>query len=98
MIHDAQYLSTDMPGKRGWGHSVVDDVLALARDSECRAIALHHHDPDRDDDALDAIANAAASWATDRVRAEPDDVRGERGPRDRVDRRRPAAAEAERVA
>jgi phosphoribosyl 1,2-cyclic phosphodiesterase len=68
VIHDAQYLSTDMPGKAGWGHSVVDDVLALARDAEVRAIALHHHDPDRDDDALDAIANAAAGWATDHAK------------------------------
>ncbi len=63
VIHDAQYLSTDMPGKAGWGHSVVDDVLALARDAEVRAVALHHHDPDRDDDALDAIATGAAGWA-----------------------------------
>jgi phosphoribosyl 1,2-cyclic phosphodiesterase len=68
VIHDAQYLSTDMPAKRGWGHSVVDDVLALARDSECRAVALHHHDPDRDDDALDAIATGAAGWAADHAR------------------------------
>jgi phosphoribosyl 1,2-cyclic phosphodiesterase len=63
VIHDAQYLSTDMPAKRGWGHSVVENVLALARDAECRAVALHHHDPERDDDALDAIATGAASWA-----------------------------------
>lgn len=66
MIHDAQYLPSDMPAKRGWGHSVVDDVLALARAAEARTVALHHHDPDRDDAALDAIAAHAAEW----VRAE----------------------------
>lgn len=63
VIHDAQYLPSDMPAKRGWGHSLVDDVLALARDAEARAVALHHHDPDRDDAALDAIAAGAAAWA-----------------------------------
>ena len=68
VIHDAQYLRADMPAKAGWGHSVVDDVLALARDAEVRMVALHHHDPDRDDDALDAIGAAAAGWATTHAR------------------------------
>lgn len=63
MIHDAQYLAQDMPAKKGWGHSVVDEVLALAHKAEVRAVALHHHDPDRDDDALDAIATHATLWA-----------------------------------
>jgi phosphoribosyl 1,2-cyclic phosphodiesterase len=63
IIHDAQYLPSDMPAKRGWGHSVVDDVLSLGRDAEARAIALHHHDPDRDDAALDEISAGAAAWA-----------------------------------
>jgi phosphoribosyl 1,2-cyclic phosphodiesterase len=69
LIHDAQYLPSEMPAKRGWGHSTVDDVLALARDSEARVLALHHHDPDRGDDALDAIGNHAAAWAKDHARS-----------------------------
>jgi len=63
IIHDAQYLPSDMPAKRGWGHSVVDDVLSLARDAGAARLALHHHDPDRDDAALDAIAASSAEWA-----------------------------------
>ena len=63
LIHDAQYLPADMPAKHGWGHSLVDEVLALARDAEARAVALHHHDPDRDDAALDVIAADATRWA-----------------------------------
>jgi phosphoribosyl 1,2-cyclic phosphodiesterase len=69
MIHDAQYLPDDMPGKRGWGHSVVDQVLALGRDAEARRIVLHHHDPDRDDDALDAVGERAAQFARDHAPA-----------------------------
>jgi phosphoribosyl 1,2-cyclic phosphodiesterase len=64
-VHDAQYLPSDMPAKRGWGHSVVGDVLQLGKDAEVRAIALHHHEPERDDDALDGIASDAADWAQD---------------------------------
>ncbi len=63
LVHDAQYLPTDMPAKRGWGHSQIDQVLALARDAEVRTVALHHHDPDRDDDALDVIGASSAEWA-----------------------------------
>lgn len=62
VIHDAQYLPSDMPLKRGWGHSQVEQVLALGRDSEARRIALHHHDPDRDDDALDRVGETAVAW------------------------------------
>jgi phosphoribosyl 1,2-cyclic phosphodiesterase len=63
LIHDAQYLPQDMPAKLGWGHSLVDEVLALGQKAEARTVAFHHHDPDRDDDALDAIATHATLWA-----------------------------------
>jgi phosphoribosyl 1,2-cyclic phosphodiesterase len=62
IIHDAQYLPEDMPHKHGWGHSLVDQVLELGRQAEARILALYHHDPDRDDDALDRIATHAAAW------------------------------------
>jgi phosphoribosyl 1,2-cyclic phosphodiesterase len=62
LVHDAQYLPADMPAKHGWGHSVVDEVLDLARRASVETIALHHHDPDRDDAALDVIAERAAAW------------------------------------
>jgi phosphoribosyl 1,2-cyclic phosphodiesterase len=63
LIHDAQYMPDDMPAKRGWGHSVVDDVLALGKLAEARTVVLHHHDPWRDDHALDLIAAHARAWA-----------------------------------
>ena len=66
MIHDAQYLPADMPAKRGWGHSTVDDVLRLGRRAGARHLALFHHDPERDDDGLDQLG----VWASEQMRAE----------------------------
>ena len=62
LIHDSQYVATDMPGKRGWGHSVVDDVLSLGVMAEPQTLALFHHDPDRSDVDLDAIGETAKRW------------------------------------
>jgi len=62
LIHDAQYILADMPHKRGWGHSVVDDVLRLGVLAEPKILALYHHDPDRSDLALDELGERARSW------------------------------------
>ena len=64
-IHDSQYLASEMPLKRGWGHSTIDDVLELARRAEARHAVLFHHDPDRTDDALDGVARDAKQWGHD---------------------------------
>lgn len=63
VIHDAQYLPRDMPHKLGWGHSLVDDVLRLAALAGPKRLALFHHDPDRTDDALDALSRSSKAWA-----------------------------------
>ncbi len=62
LIHDAQYLESDMPAKHGWGHSLVSQVLELARQSEAAAVSLFHHEPERDDEALDRIGVSASVW------------------------------------
>ncbi len=67
LIHDAQYLPADMPAKVGWGHSVVDDVLELARRARPTKLLLFHHDPDRTDSELDAIRDAGRSWLKDQA-------------------------------
>ncbi|MFT3764819.1 MAG: MBL fold metallo-hydrolase [Minicystis sp.] len=62
LIHDAQYDEPEMPGKRGWGHSSLGSVLELGRMAETPHLILFHHDPDRDDDALDAFGARAQAW------------------------------------
>jgi len=55
LIHDAQYLASDMPHKHGWGHSLVSQVRQLAVDAEVGCLAMFHHDPDRTDTEIDFI-------------------------------------------
>ena len=62
LIHDAQYLSSDMPAKHGWGHSLVQQACRLAVAAEVKHLILFHHDPVRTDDGLDAIQAEARAW------------------------------------
>jgi phosphoribosyl 1,2-cyclic phosphodiesterase/DNA-binding response OmpR family regulator len=55
VIHDAQYTADDFPAKAGWGHSPVEYVVRLCREAGVRKLVLTHHDPLREDDALDRI-------------------------------------------
>ena len=55
LIHDAQYLESDMPHKHGWGHSLASQVRQLAVDAEVGCLAMFHHDPDRTDTEIDFI-------------------------------------------
>ncbi len=58
LIHDAQYLQSDMPAKQGWGHSLVQQACQLAVAAEVKHLILFHHDPARTDDRLDVIQEA----------------------------------------
>lgn len=55
VVHDAQYLARDFPAKAGWGHSPVEYVVRLCLEAGVRKLVLTHHDPLREDDALDRI-------------------------------------------
>ena len=62
LIHDAQYLESDMPHKHGWGHSLVSQACALAAAAEVKHLILFHHDPERTDAELDVIQETARAW------------------------------------
>jgi len=55
VIHDAQYVASEYPDKVGWGHSTVEYAVAIARHAGVRRLALTHHDPTRNDAAVDAV-------------------------------------------
>jgi phosphoribosyl 1,2-cyclic phosphodiesterase len=62
VIHDAQYVESEMPAKRGWGHSTIEDVLRLGQKAATPHLVLFHHDPERDDDAIDGVVQRSAEW------------------------------------
>lgn len=64
LIMDSQYFAEEYAGKRGFGHSTIDDCVALAREAGVRMLVLTHHDPGHDDATLDrkvAIATELAA-------------------------------------
>src|SRR5262245_55763998 len=52
LIHDAQYTSEEYGSKLGWGHSPAEYVTDVAIAAGVRRLALFHHDPTHDDDAI----------------------------------------------
>ena len=55
LIHDAQYTAAEYPQKVGWGHSTIEYVVDMALAGGVKRLALFHHDPLRDDDAVDRL-------------------------------------------
>lgn len=65
VIHDAQYTAAEYSAKQGWGHSSVEYVVDTALAAGVKRLALFHHDPLRDDDAMDRIVASARLRVTD---------------------------------
>src|SRR5262245_19717677 len=61
VVHDAQYLASEYPKKIGWGHSTVEYACAVARVAKAGQLALTHHDPLRDDAAIDSLVDSLRS-------------------------------------
>jgi phosphoribosyl 1,2-cyclic phosphodiesterase/GAF domain-containing protein len=59
VIHDCQYTAAEYAARVGWGHGTVEYAVELALAARVRRLALFHHDPLRDDDAVDALVRAA---------------------------------------
>lgn len=62
LIHDAMYLDHEKESIHGWGHSLISEVLNLAKDAKVKHLILFHHDPSRTDDELDEISIQAKQW------------------------------------
>jgi len=66
VVHDAQYEASEYPARTGWGHSTMEYVVDAAAAAEVGRLVLYHHDPSRDDDALDALLRRAQERAAGR--------------------------------
>jgi phosphoribosyl 1,2-cyclic phosphodiesterase len=63
LIHDAQYLPSDMAVHRGWGHSTFEEAVTLAHRAGVRNLLLTHHDPGRSDTQVQEIVEQARKLA-----------------------------------
>jgi CheY-like chemotaxis protein len=59
LVHDAQYADRDLPSKSGWGHSTVEYAVDVALAGRVKTLVLFHHDPNRDDSAIDELVALA---------------------------------------
>jgi ribonuclease BN (tRNA processing enzyme) len=63
LIHDSQYTAAEYANKIGWGHTPVEWTVDYAVAGRVERLALYHHDPLRDDDALDRVLEACRERA-----------------------------------
>lgn len=63
LIADASYTLEEYPAKKGWGHGTFDSCMALAESIGAKTLFCTHHEPTRNDDALEAaFAQALERW------------------------------------
>jgi CheY-like chemotaxis protein len=65
VIHDAQYTLDDFPAKTGWGHTPIERAVDYAVGARVEHLVFTHHDPDRDDAAVDALCERARQRASE---------------------------------
>jgi phosphoribosyl 1,2-cyclic phosphodiesterase/ActR/RegA family two-component response regulator len=59
VITDTQYDTLEYPSRLDWGHSCVDDVVDIAMRAGVRRLILFHHDPDHNDEKMEAMVAEA---------------------------------------
>jgi CheY-like chemotaxis protein/phosphoribosyl 1,2-cyclic phosphodiesterase len=63
VIHDAQYTEAEYPAKLAWGHTAAEHAVDFAVAAGARRLVLFHHDPMRDDDAVDRLVDVCRARA-----------------------------------
>lgn len=58
VVHDSQYTAEEYPQKIGWGHSTMEYAMDVCRAAGAKRLAFTHHDPLRDDAAIDQLVEA----------------------------------------
>lgn len=64
LILDSQYDRAEYKRHVGWGHGCVDDSVALAIQAGVKKLVFFHHDPDHDDQKMDALVKHARRLVT----------------------------------
>lgn len=67
LLHDAQFVESERTLADAFGHSTIDDAVALATSLDVGTLMLFHHAPARTDAQLDAIATGLGDLPLDVV-------------------------------
>jgi len=59
LIMDAQYTDEEYADHIGWGHSTHTEAARLAAEESIGTLLLTHHDPEHEDDVIDAMVAEA---------------------------------------
>ena len=62
LIHDAQFLPSELDTHKGWGHSTYKEVIDVAKQAGISQVYLTHHDPERSDEACNLLLEDARSF------------------------------------
>lgn len=63
LVHDAMYTSHELAQRTGWGHSSPEEAVDLAAECGAERLVLFHHDPSRDDAAVERLLQGARTYA-----------------------------------
>lgn len=61
LVHDAQYLPSEIESKRGWGHSTWEQAAEISKRAGVGRMLVASHDPSRSDEAVDDLIDDAAT-------------------------------------
>lgn len=60
LVHDAQYLPSEIEAKKGWGHSTWEQAAKVATEAGVGHLLFASHDPTRTDDEVDEMVAMAS--------------------------------------
>jgi len=55
VIWDGMYLESEMEDKKGWGHSSIEEGIAMANEIKVKNFLISHHAPQREDEYIDGL-------------------------------------------
>lgn len=59
VIYDSTYTEEEFPSKIGWGHSTWNEGMRLCQEANAKRLGIFHHEPNHEDDFMDALAEEA---------------------------------------
>jgi ribonuclease BN (tRNA processing enzyme) len=67
-IADSSYTDAEYASKKGWGHGTFSTSMATAKAAGAKVLFCTHHEPTRNDDALEAVFAAALAANLEEIR------------------------------